>query len=144
MGIRIDYLVAAAFMSAPGGILMAKIIMPDEAATPPEPEGRIELPEARISAEGPAALVEAGMPNEVAETLSRHHQLEYPIPVPTTHPNIKRAMLPGGNFTPSFNQTSFQKRSYSPPSLAKSSIGGHPSKLVYKTGPDFVLRSTDL
>jgi CNT family concentrative nucleoside transporter len=29
MGIRIDYLIAAAFMSAPGGILMAKIIMPD-------------------------------------------------------------------------------------------------------------------
>lgn len=29
MGIRIDYLVAAAFMSAPGGILTAKIIMPD-------------------------------------------------------------------------------------------------------------------
>ncbi|HQS96490.1 MAG: NupC/NupG family nucleoside CNT transporter [Novosphingobium sp. 35-62-5] len=35
MGIRIDYLVAAAFMSAPGGILMAKLIMPDE---PPRPE----------------------------------------------------------------------------------------------------------
>ncbi|NLR69807.1 NupC/NupG family nucleoside CNT transporter [Novosphingobium sp. ERN07] len=35
MGIRIDYLVAAAFMSAPGGILMAKLIMPDE---PPCPE----------------------------------------------------------------------------------------------------------
>jgi CNT family concentrative nucleoside transporter len=29
MGIRIDYLVAAAFMSAPGGVLMAKLIMPD-------------------------------------------------------------------------------------------------------------------
>ncbi len=29
MGIRIDYLLAAAFMSAPGGILMAKMIMPD-------------------------------------------------------------------------------------------------------------------
>jgi CNT family concentrative nucleoside transporter len=29
MGIRIDYLVAASFMSAPGGILMAKLIMPD-------------------------------------------------------------------------------------------------------------------
>ncbi len=29
MGIRIDYLVAAAFMSAPGGIVMAKLIMPD-------------------------------------------------------------------------------------------------------------------
>ena len=38
MGIRIDYLVAAAFMSAPGGIVMAKLIMPDptdEAATDP-------------------------------------------------------------------------------------------------------------
>jgi CNT family concentrative nucleoside transporter len=29
MGIRTDFLVAAAFMSAPGGILMAKMIMPD-------------------------------------------------------------------------------------------------------------------
>ncbi len=29
MGIRIDYLLAASFMSAPGGILMAKIMMPD-------------------------------------------------------------------------------------------------------------------
>ena len=38
MGIRIDYLVAAAFMSAPGGIVMAKLIMPDPtdaAATDP-------------------------------------------------------------------------------------------------------------
>ena len=34
MGVRIDYLVAAAFMSAPGGILMAKLVMPDE---PPAP-----------------------------------------------------------------------------------------------------------
>jgi concentrative nucleoside transporter, CNT family len=29
MGIRIDYLLAASFMSAPGALLMAKIIMPD-------------------------------------------------------------------------------------------------------------------
>ncbi|HKX77227.1 MAG TPA: nucleoside transporter C-terminal domain-containing protein [Novosphingobium sp.] len=29
LGVRIDYLVAAAFMSAPGGILMAKLFMPD-------------------------------------------------------------------------------------------------------------------
>ena len=36
MGIRIDYLVAAAFMSAPGGILMAKLIMPDPAGMPAE------------------------------------------------------------------------------------------------------------
>jgi concentrative nucleoside transporter, CNT family len=34
MGIRIDYLIAAAFMSAPGGILMAKIIMPDDPSDP--------------------------------------------------------------------------------------------------------------
>ncbi len=34
MGIRIDYLVAAAFMSAPGGIVMAKIIMPDARPAP--------------------------------------------------------------------------------------------------------------
>jgi CNT family concentrative nucleoside transporter len=32
MGIKIDYLLAASFMSAPGGILMAKIIMPDDPA----------------------------------------------------------------------------------------------------------------
>ena len=31
MGISIDYLLAASFMAAPGGILMAKIIMPDGA-----------------------------------------------------------------------------------------------------------------
>ena len=36
MGIRIDYLLAAAFMSAPGGILMAKLMMPD---VPPIPVG---------------------------------------------------------------------------------------------------------
>jgi concentrative nucleoside transporter, CNT family len=35
MGIRIDYLLAAAFMSAPGGILMAKLMMPD---VPPAPQ----------------------------------------------------------------------------------------------------------
>ena len=30
MGIKIDYLLAASFMAAPGGILMAKIMMPDD------------------------------------------------------------------------------------------------------------------
>ena len=97
----VPFLLAAAFMSAPGGILMAKIIMPD----PPEPEAvgeqnvarsageqlkkgqglsddktrvtmvgeygeEVELPQSRISAGGPAALVESGKPEEVemAET----------------------------------------------------------------------------
>jgi CNT family concentrative nucleoside transporter len=32
IGVRVDYLVAAAFMSAPGGVAMAKLVMPD----PPE------------------------------------------------------------------------------------------------------------
>ena len=40
MGIRIDYLVAAAFMSAPGGICMAKLLMPDPKATHDQPEVR--------------------------------------------------------------------------------------------------------
>ena len=34
MGIRIDYLLAASFMSAPGGILMAKLLMPDDPDVP--------------------------------------------------------------------------------------------------------------
>lgn len=33
MGIRLDYLLAASFMAAPGGLLMAKLIMPDEPQT---------------------------------------------------------------------------------------------------------------
>ena len=67
----LPYLLAAAFMSAPGGILMAKIMMPDE-AIPPEPQ-QLELPASRISAQGPAALLPEGKPApaepvEAAET----------------------------------------------------------------------------
>jgi CNT family concentrative nucleoside transporter len=36
MGINIQYLLAASFMAAPGGLLMAKIIMPDERSKEPE------------------------------------------------------------------------------------------------------------
>jgi CNT family concentrative nucleoside transporter len=70
----LPYLLAAAFMSAPGGILMAKIIMPDELPAPPEPEGKIELPKGRISAEGPAAITEGEPPHEVvaAESFDEH------------------------------------------------------------------------
>ncbi|MXO89290.1 NupC/NupG family nucleoside CNT transporter [Pontixanthobacter aquaemixtae] len=80
----VPFLLAAAFMSAPGGILMAKIIMPDDesdlakdaaelAGTEPD---TIELPNARISAEGPGALVEGGKPHEVevAETFEEGHR----------------------------------------------------------------------
>ena len=60
----LPFLLAAAFMSAPGGILMAKIIMPDVDEASPEAEGELSLPRGRISAEGPAALTE-GAPHEV-------------------------------------------------------------------------------
>ena len=56
MGIRIDYLVAAAFMSAPGGIVMAKIIMPD-----PTGEKLVEPDEIKIpdEEERPANVIMA-------------------------------------------------------------------------------------
>lgn len=80
----VPFLLAAAFMSAPGGILMAKIIMPDDECdlardaaqlAGVEPE-EIKLPEARISAEGPAALTESGKAHEVevAETFEEGHK----------------------------------------------------------------------
>ncbi|PLK27511.1 NupC/NupG family nucleoside CNT transporter [Novosphingobium sp. TH158] len=57
MGISTVYLVAAAFMSAPGGILMAKIIMPD-----PRGEQRVEPDEVAIGSfeeEEPANIIMA-------------------------------------------------------------------------------------
>jgi len=72
----LPFLLAAAFMSAPGGILMAKIIMPDDGEPSPEAEGRLDLPENRISADGPAAIVEGGKAHEVeiAETFEEGHK----------------------------------------------------------------------
>ena len=73
MGISIEYLLAASFMAAPGGILMAKIIMPDtpvarQGELPfgdmPGEDAQIELAEARISGRGPAALLPEGTPGE--------------------------------------------------------------------------------
>jgi CNT family concentrative nucleoside transporter len=45
MGIRPDFLIAAAFMSAPGGILMAKLMMPDDPDIPAvdDPEIAVDL-----------------------------------------------------------------------------------------------------
>jgi CNT family concentrative nucleoside transporter len=49
MGINIQYLLAASFMAAPGGLLMAKIIMPDERAKEPElPLEGEPVPEDRV------------------------------------------------------------------------------------------------
>jgi CNT family concentrative nucleoside transporter len=70
----LPYLLAAAFMSAPGGILMAKIIMPDEVPAPAAEHGKIVLPQGRISAEGPAALTEGEKPHEVAAAMDGDHK----------------------------------------------------------------------
>ena len=80
----VPFLLAAAFMSAPGGILMAKIIMPDDesdlARDAAELSGvdaeEIRLPQTRISGDGPAALTESGKPHEVevAETFEEGHR----------------------------------------------------------------------
>lgn len=54
MGVNIQYLLAASFMAAPGGLLMAKIIMPDE------PVKQAELPlEGETSAEPEEAVIRA-------------------------------------------------------------------------------------
>jgi CNT family concentrative nucleoside transporter len=56
MGIRVDYLLAAAFMSAPGGILMAKIIMPDN---PDDPAPEELLIAVEYEEEKPANIIMA-------------------------------------------------------------------------------------
>ncbi len=72
----VPLLLAAAFMSAPGGILMAKIIMPDPPETLVDSAAKVDLPKERISAGGPAAIVESGKPGEVemAETFEEGHR----------------------------------------------------------------------
>lgn len=55
IGIRADYLVAAAFMSAPGGILMAKLMMPD----PPGMALSSEVVELHQGGDRPANIVMA-------------------------------------------------------------------------------------
>ncbi|WP_324826585.1 NupC/NupG family nucleoside CNT transporter [Qipengyuania zhejiangensis] len=72
----LPFLLAAAFMSAPGGILMAKIIMPDDGEPSPEAEGELTLPRTRISGDGPAAITEGDKPHEVevAETFEEGHK----------------------------------------------------------------------
>jgi CNT family concentrative nucleoside transporter len=69
----LPYLLAAAFMSAPGGILMAKVVMPDDGPPPPTDEA-IVLPQGRISAEGPAAITEGETPHEVAAAMDGDHK----------------------------------------------------------------------
>ncbi|HEX8527835.1 NupC/NupG family nucleoside CNT transporter [Allosphingosinicella sp.] len=65
----LPYLLAAAFMSAPGGILMAKIMMPDEpkqadelpleGVAPPEPDENVDVAETFEEGEQPANIIMA-------------------------------------------------------------------------------------
>ncbi len=43
LGMDIKYLLAASFMSAPGGLLMAKLIMPDDPADRGKPAQQVSL-----------------------------------------------------------------------------------------------------
>ena len=43
LGARIEYLLAASFMAAPGGLLMAKLLMPDTDATPPSEHEKLKI-----------------------------------------------------------------------------------------------------
>ena len=43
MGAELKYLLAAAFMAAPGGLLMAKMIMPDTDGTPPGGHDKLQM-----------------------------------------------------------------------------------------------------
>jgi CNT family concentrative nucleoside transporter len=43
MGAELKYLLAAAFMAAPGGLLMAKIIMPDDQYIPPSGQEKLRM-----------------------------------------------------------------------------------------------------
>ncbi len=88
----VPFLLAAAFMSAPGGILMAKIIMPDDPNEPAPAASddagdqtrvtmvkkngeEVELPQSGIGTSGPAAVASAA-PDEVemAETFEEGHR----------------------------------------------------------------------
>lgn len=51
LGMDIKYLLAASFMAAPGGLLMAKLIVPDDPADRGKPHQEVSLKEARGEAE---------------------------------------------------------------------------------------------
>jgi concentrative nucleoside transporter, CNT family len=59
MGIRIDYLLAASFMSAPGGILMAKLMMPDNPGEKIEDDPAVALSDAHGDEEAPINVIMA-------------------------------------------------------------------------------------
>jgi CNT family concentrative nucleoside transporter len=89
MGIRIDYLVAAAFMSAPGGIFMAKMIMPD-----PRPSD-VEQADALVEHGDPPAGMAAAALNrtDVTHQPTVHDSGHDDIPVEVPHNDEKPANI---------------------------------------------------
>ena len=64
LGARLDYLIAASFMAAPGALLMAKIVMPETETDAPDEVAEINRATARRAAAGtsPAASTASGTP----------------------------------------------------------------------------------
>ena len=91
----LPFLLAASFMSAPGGILMAKIIMPDEVDPAPEPEGEIVLPEAGASA--PRGRRRWSRAGDAAKSRSPKPSRKATSP-PTSSKPRRRARRPGSSW----------------------------------------------
>ena len=89
MGIRIDYLVAAAFMSAPGGIFMAKMIMPD-----PRPSD-VDRADGLIEHDEPPAGMAAAALNrsDVTHQPGVHESAVDDVPVEVPHNDEKPANI---------------------------------------------------
>ncbi len=89
MGIRIDYLVAAAFMSAPGGIFMAKMIMPD-----PRPSD-VDRADGLVEHDEPPAGMAAAALNrsDVTHQPGVHESAVDDVPVEVPHNDEKPANI---------------------------------------------------
>ncbi|MBW8784140.1 MAG: NupC/NupG family nucleoside CNT transporter [Novosphingobium sp.] len=90
MGIRIDYLVAAAFMSAPGGIVMAKLIVPDPRHRLVAPLDTPEAGEVVEQLPPPAALTAAALNRDAMTAQPGVHANE---PVAVEHDDERPANI---------------------------------------------------
>lgn len=62
MGVSLDYLIAASFMAAPGGFMMAKLFEPERPSYAAKPEPEIEISKANVNGlEAVAEGVETGL-----------------------------------------------------------------------------------
>lgn len=70
LGARLDYLIAASFMAAPGALLMAKIILPEDPDPDPDPDPEPD-PE---QGQGPEGKGEAGSTHRAARGADRSRE----------------------------------------------------------------------